>query len=236
MLDPEDALRYLSLAKPSIAATKTLGRGLSDLDAPRHVPLFVVASAEDAVADPLAARDWFCRQHVTPRHLLWYSRYPDAPFPACSCKVPRRDRSEEKLSSCVTIRASSCLPPASDKAASVVASSDPAQCRSNPYRSDSRDGGGAILDLSHIGLLAAPENPRYGAEAKRNDCLHYPSSSETPERQACVGPAKGEGLSYLRYGEAGDDNLRNYVLRRLTYNPDFDHMALRIIDFLERSR
>jgi len=235
MLEEDDALRYQSIAKPSVEATNRLGRNLFEIDAPRHLPIFVVASAEDGVAEPRATRDWFCRQHVTPRHLLWYSRYPDAPFPSCSCIVARRDRSEEERSSCVTIRASSCVPP-STAGGRLEPVSSSAQCQANPYKTASGDGAGAILDLAHNALLAAPENPRYGAATKRRDCLHYEASPDEEKREACAGQVEGDINSDIRYGEVDDDNLGNYVLRRLTYNPDFDHMAARIIDFLERSR
>ena len=111
----------------------------------------------------------------------------------------------------------------------------PQSCRANPYASENRDGGGAILDLAHIALLAAPDNPRYGATTGTSDCLHYSWRRESPEGRVCAGLSNGEGGVYLRYGEMSDDNLRNYILRRLTYNPDFDHMAELMIDFLERS-
>ena len=93
----------------------------------------------------------------------------------------------------------------------------------------------SILDLAHTGLLAAPENPRYGAASGRTDCLHYSWDIETPEERICVGDAIGEGEGYLRYGEASDANLRNYILRRLTHNPDFNFMATAVLDFLERN-
>lgn len=222
------------MAKPSIAATNALGAELIQEKAPLHVPLFMVLSAEDTVTDANTARDWFCAQDVTPRHLVWYGRYPDAPFPSCRCKVAHRDPGVEDLRDCVTVRPSSCvLPPAGRDGVRPLPS--PEICRSNPYASKKGDVGGAILDLAHIGLLAAPDNPRYGAEAQTNDCLHYSWQKETPEAQVCAGWANGDGRAYLRYGEISDGNLHNYILRRLTYNPDFDHMAGQMIDFLRRS-
>jgi len=93
----------------------------------------------------------------------------------------------------------------------------------------------SILDLSHTGLLAAADNPRYGATSGRRDCLHYSWELDTPEERVCVGDLVGEGERYLRYGEASPGNLENYILRRLTYNPDFDFMAKAILDFLEKN-
>ncbi len=230
----QDALRYRSIARPGASATASLGDELFARDAPRHLPLFMVASAEDAVGDPVRARAWFCRQSVTPRHLLWYSRYPDAPFPACSCTTARRDPAREELSRCVTIRSSSCTPPPSGKGV-LERASDSSACGANPFKTGFADTGGAVLDLAHIAMLAAPENPRYGARAKELDCLHYAGRPDQPEAKACRGQAEAAALPHLRYGEARDDNLRNYVLRRATYNPDFDRMSRRIIDFLEQS-
>lgn len=233
VVEDEDALRYHAIARPGVAATNLLGQDLFASAAPRHLPLFMVASAEDAVADPDVARDWFCRQSVTPRHLLWYSRYPDAPFPACSCTAARRDPGDERPADCVSIRASSCVPPASGKhAVRLPTSSD--RCRQNPYK-DGGDGRGAILDLPHIALLASPANPRYGAYAERKGCPNQERIGERVEERPCRGPAETDDARHVRYGEASDGNLRYYALRRLSYNPDFDHMADRIIDFLKRS-
>ncbi len=234
VFEKHDAFRYHSVAKPSVAATNGLGGELFERAAPRHLPLFMVLSAEDAVTDAGAARDWFCGQSVTPRHLLWYSRYPDAPFPDCRCTVSRRDSKNNESKSCVSVRPSSCVtPPVKDGGKRPLPSAK--TCGGNPYEVKNSDSGGAILDLAHIALLAAPENPRYGASAEIHDCLHYSFESDTPEGQLCAGLSNGEGGRYLRYGEMSDGNLGNYVLRRLTYNPDFDQMAERMIGFLRRS-
>ncbi|MDH3660515.1 MAG: alpha/beta fold hydrolase [Alphaproteobacteria bacterium] len=234
VFEKHSSFRYHSIAKPSIAATERLGSALLDRQAPLHVPLFMVLSAEDAVTDAEAARDWFCGQSVTPRHLLWYSRYPEAPFPACSCTIQRRDSRANQSRVCVSIRSSSCTLPSSEEGGKRSLPTAET-CRRNPFSSKNGDAGGAILDLAHIALLAAPSNPRYGATAKINDCLHYSWEQETPEGQVCSGRSNGDGARYLRYGETSGGNLENYILRRLTYNPDFDHMAERMIDFLRRS-
>ena len=234
ILHEGDKLRYNSTARPSVDATNTLGRGLLERDAPLHLPLYMVLSAEDAVADAEIARDWYCRQRVTPRHLLWYSRYPDAPFPSCACTVERRDERATETRDCVSVRASSCVrPPARDGGERSLPS--PETCLSNPYEAKYSDSGGAILDLAHIALLAAPGNPRYGASAENRDCLHYSWERETPEARVCAGGSNGDGGPYLRYGETSGGNLNYYILRRLTYNPDFDHMADHMIGFLTRS-
>lgn len=234
VFEKRDSLRYNSIAEPSVAAVNRLGAELLERQVPPHVPLFMVLSAEDAVADPLAARDWFCSQSVTPRRLLWYSRYPDAPFPSCRCQVAHRDPKASYSQRCVEVRPSSCVtPPVNPGARPPLPSPD--TCRYNPYASGNNGAGSAILDLAHIGLLAAPRNPRYGNEARTNDCLHYSWEQGTPEGRLCAGEPDEAGSPYLRYGETSDGNLQNYILRRLTYNPDFDHMAEQMIDFLRRS-
>jgi hypothetical protein len=234
VFEKHSSFRYHSTAKPSIAATNQLGQALLEREAPLHIPLFMVLSAEDVVTDAGAARDWFCSQNVTPRHLLWYSRYPDAPFPTCQCTVQRRDPKANESQVCVSVRPSSCTLSSSNNGGQrPLVSAE--TCRENPYASQTGEAGGAILDLAHIALLAAPDNPRYGATAKIIDCLHYSYEKDSPEGQACSGRSNGDGVRYLRYGEASGGNLENYILRRLTYNPDFDHMAERMIDFLRRS-
>ena len=132
------------------------------------------------------------------------------------------------------MRPSSCaLPPSENGASPPLASAQ--TCQRNPFANGNDNAGGAILDLAHIALLAAPDNPRYGASAKIIDCLHYSWEQSSPEGLACAGRSNDDGARYLRYGETSDGNLENYILRRLTYNPDFDHMAERMIDFLRRS-
>lgn len=234
VFDKHSSFRYNSVAKPSITAANQLGRELFQREAPLHLPTFMVLSAEDAVADAARARDWYCGQRAMPRHLLWYSRYPNAPFPPCECTVTRRDRPDERRI-CVSIRPSSCVTPISRETGSSLSPS-PENCRTNPYETENGDAGRAILDIAHIALLAAPDNPRYGASAPIKDCLHYSWEKDTPEGQVCAGLlSDGEGTRYLRYGEMSESNLENYILRRLTYNPDFDHMTSEMIDFLERS-
>jgi esterase/lipase len=232
--EKRDSLRYNSIAKPSVDATNRIGRELFEIDAPLHLPLFMVLSAEDAVADAALAREWFCRQRVTPRHLLWYSRYPDAPQPDCRCRVERRNPEASESRVCVSVRPSSCtLPPVKEGGKSRLPS--PELCRANPYDGKNGGIGTAILDIAHIALLAAPDNPRYGANATSNDCLHYSFVKDTPKGRACANEAGDVGDLNLRYGETSEGNLQNYTLRRLTYNPDFDHMAEQMIDFLKRS-
>jgi hypothetical protein len=89
-----------------------------------------------------------------------------------------------------------------------------------------------VLDLSHVGLPIAPDNPRYGADAAYHDCSHYYWEDDTPNWLICVDVTKTPANSEVRYGEITGANLERHVMRRLTYNPDFAAMAGAILTFL----
>lgn len=225
-----ERVRYKSTAQPSVDAVNRLGRELFDRQAPRHIPLFVVASDDDAVTDPGMVQDWFCGQATTPRKLLWYTRYPCRPVPNCRCTVRYRDPTKDERQVC-TVNRSVAHKLGFDGKAEDLGLETPKDCRSGGRLTPNS----SILDLAHMALLAAPDNPRYGAARRRNDCLHYSWELGTPEERVCVGDLVGEGERYLRYGEASGSNLRNYILRRLTHNPDFNFMATAVLDFLDQN-
>ena len=89
-----------------------------------------------------------------------------------------------------------------------------------------------VLDLSHVGLPIAPDNPRYGAGAAYHDCSHYYWQEDTPDWLICVDVAKSPANSEVRYGEITGANLERHVMRRLTYNPDFEAMVGAMLAFL----
>jgi esterase/lipase len=89
-----------------------------------------------------------------------------------------------------------------------------------------------LLDLSHVGLPIAPDNPRYGADAAYHDCSHYYWQENTPDWLICVDVTKSPANSEVRYGEITGANLERHVMRRLTYNPDFQAMVGAILAFL----
>ncbi len=92
------------------------------------------------------------------------------------------------------------------------------------------------LDLSHIGLPLAPDNPRYGRRSGYRDCLHYYWEKDAPSWFFCSDPAKTPANSAVRYGEISEANLAAHVMRRLTWNPDFDHLAAEVVGFLDAAR
>jgi esterase/lipase len=89
-----------------------------------------------------------------------------------------------------------------------------------------------ILDLSHVALPIAPDNPRYGIDGSHHDCSHYYWEEDTPNWLICVDVTKTTANSELRYGEITEANLQRHVLRRLTYNPDFEAMVGLMLAFL----
>jgi alpha-beta hydrolase superfamily lysophospholipase len=92
------------------------------------------------------------------------------------------------------------------------------------------------LDLSHIGLPVAPENLRYGRSSGYRSCLHYYWEKGAPSWFFCSDPTKTTANSDVRYGEISDANLDAHVMRRLTYNPDFDRLATDLVGFLDGAR
>jgi esterase/lipase len=89
-----------------------------------------------------------------------------------------------------------------------------------------------ILDFAHIALPIAPDNPRYGAGSAYLDCSHYYWEVETPSWFICMDPARTPANSEVRLGEITEANLQRHVVRRLTYNPDFDAMVQDLLALL----
>jgi hypothetical protein len=98
-----------------------------------------------------------------------------------------------------------------------------------PRASDSWPG---VLDLADPALPIAPDDPHYGVAGDYLDCAHYYWQTDTPNWLICQDPAKTPANSEIRYGEITADNLAAHLMRRLTFNPDFDALATRILEFL----
>jgi esterase/lipase len=82
-----------------------------------------------------------------------------------------------------------------------------------------------ILNMAHLSLTIAPENPHYGKNGDYRNCLHY--LKEESLWKACK---QGQGPA----GEITKENLSKGVMRRLTYNPDYAHLLREIDAFLAR--
>jgi hypothetical protein len=73
LLPDDDPARYSSIARHAEQQASALSDRLDGQEGPLAMPVFMALSAEDAVIDAAAARRWFCRELIGPRHLLWYA-------------------------------------------------------------------------------------------------------------------------------------------------------------------
>jgi len=85
-----------------------------------------------------------------------------------------------------------------------------------------------IAGFSHVSLLIPPEDPHYGKNGAYKSCLHY--QGDRAKRMAC------EYDPDVWMGEITRENLKQYTLRRLTYNPRFHDMMSDMDHFLEEVR
>ncbi len=85
-----------------------------------------------------------------------------------------------------------------------------------------------ILSSSHTAIMLPPEDPHYGAAGAYVSCLHY-LPHDVKGYEACIARA-GEGW----LGEVHEKNLKQGLLRRLTYNPHYAAMEDSLGQFIER--
>lgn len=84
-----------------------------------------------------------------------------------------------------------------------------------------------IIGFSHLSLLIPPDDPHYGRAGDYLNCLHY--YPQDPSRYAaCKRNAPG-----ILQGEVTPDNLRDGLMRRLTYNPRFDELMAAMRTFIQ---
>ena len=76
-----------------------------------------------------------------------------------------------------------------------------------------------IIDFSHTCLGISPKNPLLGMDSHYNDLSHYPSQGQFNARD-------------IYYGAITKANLKNHLVARLSYNPDFDNMLNALDNFL----
>lgn len=81
-----------------------------------------------------------------------------------------------------------------------------------------------VSELSHLSLLASPDNAHYGRKGDYRNCLHYLQIVEKMER--CKSEIR------IPSGEILTGKLSGPVFRRLTYNPDFYGLLKEIDNFL----
>jgi hypothetical protein len=78
-----------------------------------------------------------------------------------------------------------------------------------------------IIDFAHTAIPIAPTNPHYGEQGDFKDFQHYRYDAKKFSK----------GPIYL--GAISKKNLKNYIIQRLSYNPDYDGMMQQIDDFLK---
>jgi len=82
-----------------------------------------------------------------------------------------------------------------------------------------------ILNFAHISILIPPDDPHYGKDGGYKYCLHYQDNQE--KRRSCLYDPN------VWQGEITEENLKQYTLRRLTYNPRYDEMIVTLDHFLD---
>ena len=83
-----------------------------------------------------------------------------------------------------------------------------------------------ILDFSHTCLAVSPDHPHYGRKGDFDDYLHY--------QHNCTAPINNTPEQEVYSGATTKENLDQFFLRRLAYNPDFDNMMSRIDAFMKQ--
>ena len=88
LLPDDDPVRYLSIARNAESELGALIDRLDERQRRLALPVFLALSADDVTIDVPAAREWFCRQLIGPRALVWYA--PGAePVDDCRFALPR---------------------------------------------------------------------------------------------------------------------------------------------------
>jgi hypothetical protein len=86
-----------------------------------------------------------------------------------------------------------------------------------------------ILGSAHIAIMVPPEDAHYGAAGEYANCLHY-YPNDIGQYAACLSSLAGE----VNWGEATAENLRQGLMRRLTYNPHYAELEASIARWLAR--
>lgn len=83
-----------------------------------------------------------------------------------------------------------------------------------------------ILSSAHTAIVLPPDDPHYGASGTYASCLHYYPKALDKYRQC-----KSKKEDFL--GEVTESNLKKGIIRRLTYNFDFDNLTVLLSNFVE---
>ena len=92
-----------------------------------------------------------------------------------------------------------------------------------------------VLELTHVGITNAPDNPVYGRQSGAYvNCHHYQNEDEALYR-ACRDPANRPQNSRIRYGEPSPENLQQHLIRRGMFNPDLASLMSELLDWLDQT-
>ena len=83
-----------------------------------------------------------------------------------------------------------------------------------------------ILSQSHISIPFSPANSHYGEKGDYYNCLHY---SDAELLFHCLDGNNSD----IFYGEITDKNKEQGVLRRISWNPDYEYMVDQIDQFMD---
>lgn len=96
-----------------------------------------------------------------------------------------------------------------------------------------------VVDFAHTAFTVRPDNSHYGRHGDYANCTHYDNDKDRAKYCACITPLMlqkscGTTASKERvvYGENDKESIRKYTLRRLTFNPYFSEMTMRLDSFL----
>jgi len=84
-----------------------------------------------------------------------------------------------------------------------------------------------IIGFAHTSILIPADDPHYGMQGDYSNCLHY--YPEDMEKYSACMSRSGQILQ----GEITEKNLQAGLLRRLTYNPNFDLLKASMLRFIE---
>jgi esterase/lipase len=84
-----------------------------------------------------------------------------------------------------------------------------------------------ILSSAHTAVIMSPEDEHYGVEGEYKNCLHYHGSAEELYVM-CLKAKHDVGL-----GEVNERNLKQGLLRRLTFNPHYVEMEASMLRFIK---
>ncbi len=115
----------------------------------------------------------------------------------------------------------------------VIYTADAVKLASRPYESrihweNSLFPEQKILTSAHTGLLLPPDDAHYGVQGEYANCIHY-YPDEMGKYLSCM-----QRPEACWQGEINPKNLQAGVLRRLMFNPNFEHLKAELSGFMSK--